>query len=290
MTIDQRRVAFLGLGGMGRPMAGRLIEAGHQTTVWNRRAAVADPLRERGARVAGDPADAVRDAEVVITMVTDADAVLSIATDGGMLAALPPDALWAQMSTIGVTGTERVAELVARERPDVLLVDAPVAGSRGPAEQGQLTIFASGLDDAADRVRPVFDALGHRTLWLGPVGAGSRVKLMNNLYLAFLAEGIAESLGVGRALGLELDTMLSAMDGSPLVPTWAAGKLRRIGAGDYSPEYPLALALKDVRLALETVDVDRFAPAGGIAAEWERAVGQGMGDDDLTVIARALQR
>ena len=223
-------------------------------------------------------------------MVTDADAVLSIADEQGMLAAMAPGAIWAQMSTIGISGIERVAALVADRRPDITLLDAPVAGSRGPAEQGQLTIYASGQQEAAPQVAPVFDAIGHRTVWVGPVGAGTRVKLVNNTLLAFIAEGIAESLGVGRALGLELDTMLGALDGSPLVSTWAAGKLRRVGQADYSPEYSLALALKDIMLALETTDVDRFGPAGGIVAEWQRAVAQGLGDEDIIVIARALQR
>lgn len=290
MALQQPTVAFLGLGGMGRPMAARTLAARLPTVVWNRRPDPARALAAQGAEVADSPADAVRNAEIVVTMVTDADAVLSIAQDQGMLAAMAPGAIWAQMSTIGVSGIERVAELVARERQDIMLVDAPVAGSRGPAEQGQLTIFASGQQEVASRVAPVFDAIGHRTVWVGPVGAGTRVKLVNNTMLAFVAEGIAESLGIGRALGLEIETMLEAMEGSPLVSTWASGKLRRVGQGDYSPEYSLALALKDVNLALETTDVDRFAPAGGIAAEWQRAVAQGMGDEDIIVVARALQR
>jgi 3-hydroxyisobutyrate dehydrogenase len=275
---------------MGSPMAARILAAPLPTIVWNRRSGPAQALAEQGAEVADSPADAARRADIVVTMVTDSDAVMSIAADQGMLAAMRPDAVWAQMSTIGVTGTERVAALVARERPDVTLIDAPVAGSRGPAGQGQLTIFASGPEAAVARVAPVFDAVGQRTVWVGPAGAGSRVKLVNNTMLAFVAEGIAESLGLGRSLGLEPETMLAAMAGSPLVSAWAAGKLRRVGEDDYAPEYPLALALKDINLALETTDVDRFAPAGSIAAEWQRAVAQGMGDEDVIVVARALQR
>jgi 3-hydroxyisobutyrate dehydrogenase len=290
MTAHQPTVGFLGLGGMGRPMAARILAAQLPTVVWNRRPDPANALARQGAEVADSPADAARRADIVVTMVTDSDAVMSIAADQGMLAAMRPGAVWAQMSTIGVTGTERLAALVAQQRPDVRLIDAPVAGSRGPAGQGQLTIFASGPEEVAGRVAPVFDAVGQRTVWVGPVGAGSRVKLVNNTMLAFAAEGIAESLGLGRSLGLEPATMLEAMAGSPLVSAWAAGKLRRIGQGDYSPEYSLALALKDINLALETADVDRFAPAGSIAAEWQRAVAQGMGDEDIIVIARALQR
>ena len=127
---ERLRVAVLGLGGMGQPMAANLVRAGLPTFVWNRSPERARELGEQGAEVAETPADAVRQADVVITMVTDADAVLSLATDQGMLAAMPQGAIWAQMSTIGVAGTERLARLVNEQRPDVVLLDAPVAGSQ----------------------------------------------------------------------------------------------------------------------------------------------------------------
>ena len=119
-----------------------------------------------------------------------------------MLAALAPGAIWVQMSTIGVAGIERVAALVEAERPDVTLVDAPVSGSKEPAEQGQLTIFASGPDEARSRLDPLFDALGQRTIWVGPVGAGSRLKLVANAWLALAAEAVNTSVALARRLGL----------------------------------------------------------------------------------------
>ncbi|MET8354438.1 NAD(P)-dependent oxidoreductase [Micromonospora sp. NPDC005206] len=284
-----QRVAVLGLGGMGRPMAANILRAGLPTVVWNRRPDPARQLGEQGAEVADTPADAVRRADVVITMVTDADAVLSIADDQGMLAVMADGAIWAQMSTIGITATERIAGLVSERRPDVVLVDAPVAGSRGPAEKGQLVILASGPEQARDRIAPVFDAIGKQTVWVGPAGAGSRIKLVNNLMLAFIAEGLAESVAFGDALGLDRSAVMGALQGSPLVSPWAAEKLQRIGRDDYSAQYPLSLATKDVNLALREVDVDRFPVANSLAAEWQRAVEHGLGDEDLTVITRALQ-
>ncbi|MEO3819080.1 NAD(P)-dependent oxidoreductase [Plantactinospora sp. B24E8] len=286
---DGLRVAVLGLGGMGQPMAANLIRAGLSTVVWNRRPGPARQLGGQGAEVADSPAEAVRHADVVITMVTDADAVQAIAADQGMLAAMPEGAIWAQMSTIGVAGTERLARLVSEQRPDVVLLDAPVAGSRGPAAQGQLVILASGPEQVRDRIAPVFDVLGQRTVWAGPVGAGSRIKLVNNLLLAFLAEGIAEAVALGETLGLDRSAVLGALRGSPLVSPWAAEKLDRIGRDEYDPQYSLALGLKDVRLALREVDVDRFAVAGSLAGQWQRAVDRGLGDEDVTVITRALQ-
>src|ERR687891_1131048 len=137
-------VAILGIGAMGHGMAASALRAGIPTVVWNRTPAATRDLAGRGAEVAPSAADAARRAAIVVTMVTDTDAVLSIARDQGMLAALAPGAIWAQMGTIGVAGIERVAAMVAAERSDVTLLDAPVSGSRDPAEQGQLTIFASG--------------------------------------------------------------------------------------------------------------------------------------------------
>jgi 3-hydroxyisobutyrate dehydrogenase len=193
------------------------------------------------------------------------------------------------MSTIGVAGTQRVADLVESQRHDVTLLDAPVSGSKEPAEQGQLTIFASGPEDARSRVAPLFDALGQRTIWVGSLGAGSRLKLVNNTLLAFTAEGLATSIALARQLGLETETVVDALGGGPLVSPWEAAKLQRIAKDEYSPQFALALALKDVHLALEPLDTDRFASFASLAREWERAVNDGLGDQDVTVITRALE-
>jgi len=126
-------VAVLGIGMMGHGMAASVLRAGIPTIVWNRRLEATRDLAELGAEVAGTAADAARRAAIVVTMVTDADAVISIVRDQGMLAALAPGAIWAQMSTIGVAGTDRVVAMAGAERPDVTLIDAPVSGSKDPA-------------------------------------------------------------------------------------------------------------------------------------------------------------
>jgi 3-hydroxyisobutyrate dehydrogenase len=170
MARTQEPVAVLGIGSMGHGMATSALRAGIPTIVWNRDRAATRDLVELGAEVAETAADAARRAALVVTMVTDADAVISIALDQGMLAALGRSAIWVQMSTIGVAGIDRVAAMVDAERPDVTLLDAPVSGSKVPAEQGQLTIFASGPDEVRSRVAPLFEALGQRTIWVGGVG------------------------------------------------------------------------------------------------------------------------
>ena len=289
MTTTHEPVAVLGIGTMGHGMAISALRAGIPTIVWNREPETTRDLAALGAEVAESAADAARRAAIVVTMVTDADAVVSIAGDQGMLAALSPGAIWVQMSTIGVTGIERVAAMVADQRPDVTLVDAPVSGSKEPAERGQLTVFASGPDEVRSRVAPLFDALGQRTIWVGAVGAGSGVKLVNNTWLAFAAEGVSASVALARRLGLETETVLDVLGGGPLMSPWQAAKLQRIAKDDFSAQFALSLALKDVHLALQAAG-NRLAPLACLADEWQQVVDHGLGGEDLTVVTRALEQ
>jgi 3-hydroxyisobutyrate dehydrogenase len=290
MARTREPVAVLGIGAMGHGMAASALRAGIPTIVWNRTMEATRDLAELGAEVAETAADAARRAAIVVTMVTDADAVISIARDQGMLAAMAPGAVWAQMSTIGVEGTDRVTAMAGDERPDVMLLDAPVSGSKDPAERGQLTIFASGPGGARARVAPLLDALGQRTIWVGEAGAGTRLKLVNNTWLAFAAEAVAASVALARRLGLETETVVDAFGGGPLMSTWQAAKLRRIADGEFSAQFALSLALKDVHLALEAAGGDRFAVLACLAAEWQQAVGQGLGEQDLTIVTRVLEQ
>lgn len=290
MARTHEPVAVLGIGVMGHGMAASALRAGIPTIVWNRTREATRDLAELGAEVAETAADAARRAAIVLTMVTDAEAVISIARDQGMLAALAPGAIWVQMSTIGVAGIDRVAAVVGVERPDVTLLDAPVSGSKDPAEHGQLTIFASGPAEARSRVAALFDALGQRTIWVGEVGAGTRLKLVNNTWLAFAAEAVSTSVALAHRLGLETQTVLDALGGGPVVSAWQAAKLQRIANGEFSAQFALSLALKDVHLALQAAGDDRFAVLACLADEWQHVVDQGLGDQDLIIVTRALQQ
>jgi len=289
MAREAETLAVLGAGAMGSGMARSALRAGLPTIVWDRDVDRASALAEAGAEIAPTAAQAASRAGIVITMVTDADAVMSVATEQGMLDALVPDSIWVQMSTIGVVGTERVMSVVTDQRGDVHLLDAPVSGSTKPAERGELTIFASGSEDVRPRVTPVFDALGRRTVWVGPLGAGTSMKLVNNTLLAFTNEGVVASIALAHRLGLDTKTVLDALQGGPLVSLWESAKFERIARDDYSAEFALALALKDVHLALAAVDGSSFEALQGLAREWERVVAGGLGDQDLTVVARALE-
>ena len=290
MAHGKEPVAFLGIGTMGRAMATGAMVAGIPTIVWNRAPDATRDLADRGAEVAESAADAARRATIVVTMVTDAEVVLAIAQDHGMLAALAPGAIWVQMSTIGDGGMKRVESLVKAERPDVILIDAPVSGSKEPAEQGQLTIFASGPNSSVrTRLDPLFDALGRRTIWVGPVGTGSKLKLVANTWLALTAEAVNVSVALAHQLGLETESVMNALGGGPLVSPWQATKLERIARGDFSAQFALSLALKDVHLALENAGSDRFEALAALAEEWEEVVGLGFGESDLTVVAQVLE-
>jgi 3-hydroxyisobutyrate dehydrogenase len=290
MTATHEAVAVLGIGAMGHGMAASALRAGIPVIVWNRTTTPTRDLAELGAQVAPTAADAARQAAIVVTMVTDADAVISVARDQGMLAALAPGAIWAQMSTIGVAGIDRVAAMAAAERPDVMLLDAPVSGSRDPAERGQLTIFASGPAEARPRVAPLFGALGQRTVWVGEAGAGTRLKLVNNTWLAFATEAVGASVALARRLGLGTETLIDAIGGGSLVSPWQAAKLERIAAGEFSAQFALSLALKDVRLALQAAGEGRLAVLDCLAGEWQQAVDHGLGGQDLTVVTRAIEQ
>ena len=288
MTDQNPTLAVLGLGTMGRAMAETAHRSGIPLVVWNRDPAAADAFARMGVDVAGSVADAAKAADVVITMVTNADAVRSIATEGGLVESLRPGSVWAQMSTIGADATEQLFALFQAQQQDALFVDAPVSGSKVPAENGTLVIFASGPDEARPVVQPVFDAIGQRTIWLGPVGNGSRMKLVNNVLLAFTAEGVANSMALAHRLGLDTSVVVEAFDGGPLISAWESGKLRRIEQDEYSAEFALALALKDVHLALDDGGPERFKVLAALASEWEEVVGHGLGDQDVTVVTKAL--
>jgi 3-hydroxyisobutyrate dehydrogenase len=284
---ERARVAVLGTGIMGSAMARNLLAAGLPTTVWDRSAAATAPLAAAGAMVAASASDAIRDARVVITMLPDAAVVESVMFAGGP-PPFAPGAAWAQMGTIGVSATAGLAARVGRVRPDVTFVDAPVSGSKGPAEAGQLLILASGSAAAAPIVAPAFAAIGRKTVWLGAAGQGSRMKLVVNSYLSFLIEGVAEALELGHRLGIDPAGLDAVLEGGPLDAPLADAKLHKIARGDFTPEFPLEWALKDVDLAIRAADGGSLPMLAALSRQWHTAVAAGYGRGDVSVVRLAL--
>jgi 3-hydroxyisobutyrate dehydrogenase len=281
------RVALLGAGTMGAAIAERLIEERFAVDVWNRTSGTAARLAEHGATAHARPDEAAAKADVVLTMLPTADAVRQVMLDQGTLFVIKPGAVWVQMGTIGVEATETLRSEVARARPLVAFVDAPVSGSREPARTGHLLVLASGPDNARQIVEPVFAALG-RQLWLGEAGAGSRMKLVLNTWLSFEVEAAAEVSAIADRLGVSYQTLLDAVSGGPLASGVALTKLAKIEAGDYSPDFSLEWALKDLDLAEATVGGEIVPVASTIAQRWRRLVAEGFGRLDISAARMGL--
>ena len=281
-------VAVIGAGIMGSAMARNLVAAGLVTRVWDRSAAATGPLGDAGAVVAASAREAVRDAGVVITMLPTADAVESVIFDDGVADAFADGCVWAQMGTIGVEATVRIRDRLAGQRPGVLFVDAPVSGSKGPAEQGQLLILASGPAAAADRVDPVFGILGRKTVWLGQAGQGSVMKLVVNAYMSVLIEGVAETMELADRLGVSHQQLAECIAGGPLDAPIADAKLHKMDRGDYGAEFPLEWALKDVDLAIGAAGGQPPPLLAALSAQWHAAVAAGHGRQDISAARLAL--
>jgi 3-hydroxyisobutyrate dehydrogenase len=281
-------VAVLGTGIMGSAMARNLVAAGLPTTVWDRSRLATRPLAEAGARVAASPAEAVGDARVVITMLPTADVVNSVIFSEGVAEAFAEGAVWAQMGTIGVTATAEIAARLSTVRPAVLFVDAPVSGSKGPAEAGLLLILASGPRAAQTVTQPVFSVIGRKTVWLGEAGQGSRLKLVVNAYMSILIEGVAEALELAGRLGIETARLAEAIEGGPLDAPIADAKLHQMVRGDFAPQFPLEWALKDVDLAIAAAGGDILPLLAALSGQWHAAVNAGHGREDVSAVRLAL--
>jgi len=275
-------VALLGTGIMGAGMARNILAAGLPLRVWNRTPGKAAPLADIGAEIAATAADAVRGADVIVTMLGDAGNVADVITQSA--AGLAPGQVWAQTTTVGVAP---LAELVTlADRHGLLLVDAPVLGTRAPAEQGQLLVLAAGLPQARVVVQPVFDAIGRKTTWLAddPAGAAaSRLKLVANSWVLAITAGVAEALALAEGLGVDPQTFLDAVAGGPLDMPYLQVKAQAIRAADWTPSFSAANAAKDADLivaAAEEAKV-RLDVAAAAAQRYRRTVESGHGDDDM---------
>ncbi|MCW2951908.1 MAG: 3-hydroxyisobutyrate dehydrogenase [Conexibacter sp.] len=275
-------VAVLGAGGtMGFAMSRNIARAGVTVHAWNRTRARAEPLAEDGVQIFDTAAEAAAGADVILTMLTDADAVLAaVEGEHGALAAARDGAIWLQMSTIGIEGTERCAAL-ARER-GIRFVDAPVLGTKQPAEQGRLVVLASGPEDTRAALTPIFDAIGDRTLWLGEAGAGSRLKLVTNAWLVAIVEGAAEAIALSEGLGVDPRNFLEAVRGGGLDAPYLQLRGKAMIERDFTPSFRLSLAAKDARLAAEAAARHHLElPLVALVRDRLAAAAEQHGDEDV---------
>jgi 3-hydroxyisobutyrate dehydrogenase len=247
---ENSRVGVLGIGLMGSAMARRLLTQGISVTAWDRDPEKARALEAHGAQSAERAGDLVSACEVVITMLPTAGVILEVVEP--LLEDWPAATIWAQMSSVGAPEADQLTAIAEKHR--VTLIDAPVSGSTHPAEEGQLTILASGPASARAAIEPVFDALASRVMWVGEAGTGSRLKLAANHWMITSVAALAETMRLCEVMGLDQQHLRALLDGGPLGSAYALQKLEEMQRHEYPAGFPVRLALKDLQLVSEVAD------------------------------------
>ncbi|MEU2288928.1 NAD(P)-dependent oxidoreductase [Streptomyces sp. NPDC013178] len=280
---DKLTVSVLGTGIMGAAMARNLARAGHAVRAWNRTRAKAEPLTADGVTVTDTPAEAVRDADVVLTMLYDGPAALEVMRQAAP--ALRRGASWVQSTTAGI---EAIGDLAAFAREhDLVFFDAPVLGTRQPAEAGQLTVLAAGPTADRDAVAPVFEAVGARTVWTGEdggAGSATRLKLVANSWVIAATAAAGEVLALSQSLDVDPNAFFDLIEGGPLDMGYLRAKAGLVLDGRLSPaQFGVATAAKDARLIVEAGRSHgvRLDVAAASADRLERAAAQGHADEDM---------
>lgn len=282
-------IAFIGLGIMGSRMAANLMQAGHTVTIHNRTRAKAEALIADGAAWAESPASAVADAELVITMLAHPEAVRAVALgENGLLAAIKPGTIWVDCSTVNPSFTWEMAATAAEH--DAPYLDVPVAGSKNQAANAELVFFVGGEAERVETATPVLNAMGKAVIHVGGSGMGSSLKMVVNGLLATSMAAFAESVALGRALGLSQETLFKVLIGGPVVAPFMVGKQGKMESGDYTPEFPLQWMTKDLQLASASA-YETGTPSPLIDATkalFQSAVQQGHGDSDFSALFASM--
>lgn len=284
------KVGFIGLGIMGSRMAANLLRKGHELVVHNRTRSKAEPLISAGAVWADTPRDVGEQVKVLFTMLSKPDAVAETALLGknAFLPQMPKGSIWVDCSTVNPSFSKLMA-VEARER-GIRFLDAPVGGSKGPAEQGQLIFFVGGEKKDMDEVRPLFEAMGKAIFHMGGNGMGSGMKMVNNLMLGHAMAGFSEAIALGSSLGISREKMFEALASSPVTAPFLMMKKQKILEGKYDVEFPLKWMHKDLQLAAETAYETGIAmPVSNVTKEvFALAVKNGWGNEDFSAIFRLL--
>ncbi|GGY43489.1 NAD(P)-dependent oxidoreductase [Streptomyces djakartensis] len=280
---DKLTVSVLGTGIMGAAMARNLVRAGHAVRAWNRTRAKAEPLAAEGVHIADSPALAVRGSDVVLTMLHDGAAALDTMRQAAP--ALRRGTVWVQSTTAGIESTGTLAAFAGEH--GLVFYDAPVLGTRQPAEAGKLTVLAAGPTEGREKVTPVFDAVGVRTVWAGEDGAAAgatRLKLVANSWVLAVTAAAGESLALAKALDVDPAGFLDLIAGGPLDMGYLRAKCDLVlGNRLTPPQFAVTTAAKDARLIVEAGAAGgvRLDVAEAATARMERAAAQGHGDEDM---------
>ena len=286
------KIGFIGLGIMGSRMAANLQKKGHELVVYNRTRDKAQTLLTSGADWADSPAELAKRVNIVFTMLSKPDAVAEVALLGkrSFLETLMQNSLWIDCSTVNPSFSKLMAG-EAKER-GVRFLDAPVSGSKGPAEQGQLLFFVGGDAKDVEAAKPLLECMGKTVYHVGGHGMGSAMKMVNNILLGQAMVAFAEALSFGESLGMTKQSIFDTLAASPVMAPFLNFKRQKLEKGDYSVEFPLQWMHKDLHLASETAyETGTALPCTNVAKEiFMLAMRDGMAGEDLTAVCKVLSR
>jgi len=286
----QQKIGFMGLGIMGTPMVANLLRAGYPVMVYNRSPEKADPLVKQGAGLASSPQALAQAADVVIAMVTGPEALNDLLWGPeGAGGAFSHSKVFINMSSVAPSYTRQLAQEL--EPSGVIFIDAPVSGTKKPAEDGTLLILAGGPQEKVKELEPLLLAMGKKVIYCGAAGQGSMMKMFINLLLGIMMEGFAEVLNFGRIGGLSLEAMLDTVYSGPLNCAMFQMKAPNLEKKTYPTAFPLKHMTKDAKFVVDTAfEMGAPVPVGQVLVHLYRTgVAQGWGDEDVSAIARVLE-
>ncbi|MGA7562947.1 MAG: NAD(P)-dependent oxidoreductase [Desulfobaccales bacterium] len=284
------KIGFMGLGIMGAAMAARILKADYPLMVYNRTAAKAEPLAQLGAGIASSPRALAKTAEIIIAMVTGPEALYELLWgEEGAAAAFSPGQVLINMSSVSPSFTRELGKQLAPT--GITFIDAPVSGTKKPAEEGTLVILASGKKEKVEELEPLFLTMGKKVIFCGRTGQGSMMKMFINLLLGLAMEGFAEALNFGRLGGLELEAMLETVFSGAMNAPMFQVKAANLRDRNHPPAFPLKHLSKDAKFVLDTAyELGAPVPGGQMLLHLYRAgVAQGWGDEDISAIIKVME-
>jgi 3-hydroxyisobutyrate dehydrogenase/glyoxylate/succinic semialdehyde reductase len=287
--MGEQNIAFIGLGIMGSRMAKNLLKAGFPLTVHNRTKEKAEDLIRSGAQWADSPKKAAENADIVFTMLSHPEVVEAVVyADNGLFSGIKPGALWVDMSTVHPTFSKKMAE--ASSAQNIRFLDAPVSGSKIPAERGELIFLVGGEQTDFEEAKPYFEAMGKAVHYLGKHGNGSAMKILINLMLAHNMAAFSETVHLGEAMGLDKSMVVEMLLNHPVSAPILQGKKAKIMELDFTPEFPLEHMQKDLHLVALTAFEKNYAmPLANVLKElYAQAKQHGYGRMDMSAIYKWL--
>ena len=284
------KIGFMGLGIMGAAMAARILKADYPLMVYNRTAAKAEPLAQLGAGIASSPRALAKTAEIIIAMVTGPEALYELLWgEEGAASAFSPGQVFINMSSVSPSFTRELGKQLAPT--GITFIDAPVSGTKKPAEEGTLVILASGKKEKVEELEPLFLTMGKKVIFCGRTGQGSMMKMFINLLLGLAMEGFAEALNFGRLGGLELEAMLDTVFSGAMNAPMFQVKAANFRDRNHPPAFPLKHLTKDAKFVLDTAyELGAPVPGGQMLLHLYRAgVAQGWGDEDISAIIKVME-